>query len=120
MNERVYSNFDRQSLAWWLMDDGTRANPSGGVRLTIGKQPHYSLEGARSISQWVKEKTGLEGYVVECDDCFRITYTEGVEELLPYFHPNVAYKATYALWDDRIGSQWPGRSWRKQGRFFRG
>lgn len=107
LRREVYDNFDMQTLAWWIMDDGTRANPSGGLSVTIGKQPHYSLDQVKLAVSYIAERTGMVGHAAETQLAYEITYTKDLEKLIPYFHPAMAYKVTKKLWSSEIGSYWP-------------
>lgn len=107
LRKEVYESFDLQTLAWWIMDDGTRANPSGGLSVTIGKQPHYSLAQVQRAVGYIAERTGMLGHASETQSSYEITYTKDLEKLIPYFHPVMAYKVTKRLWSSEIGACWP-------------
>ena len=100
MSEELFEDFSIEALAWWIMDDGSRY--LGTVDWVVAHQPHYSLLRAERVAAMVGEKTGIPVTVHQDWPANRdepTSYTFKVPEahlplLLPYVHPNLAYKFT--------------------------
>ena len=108
LREEVLEGFGWGTLAWWLMDDGSRYN-SHGVKISIGDQEHYSAEGVELLAKRLSAVLQVPVKFQCSEKAFNLSLSREREvwfpKLVPHIHPSLAYKL--GVPEKVCGDAWP-------------
>lgn len=118
LKKEIADKIDYESLAYWIMDDGSSRGYGKGVfRISIGIQNHYTRERANLFVSALSEKLGFPIYF--SIDKYSITLNNKIESsdkvirsVAPYIIPDMAYKL--GLTPNECGAVYKGLCWFKK------